>query len=386
VKEVPEMTQNSSDQNDYPVLLGSAVLPIGEHWETSIRDLGGRAIRLALADAGNPKPDAVYIGNAYASVLSHQANLGALLTEYAGLEGVESCTFEAAGASGAAAFRAACQAVQSGMIDVAVVLGVEKITECEDSQAAQIANLELNYEFETSQGLTTVMQAALIAQNYLHTYGLDRSVFKSVAVNSFLNAAGNPNAMIRSMTEARYQAQGMLADPLGVFDFAMLADGAAAIVLTRAALVPAEKRDGLIRVCGSAGAIAPLSLHDRPDLIHWSAAAQSAASALRRAGLRLANIDLFEIWDGSVIDAVLALESIGVCKPGHGWQVDPVRLNLTGGCLGRGNPVGASGVYQLAEISTLLKKEKLENGTPQKALVQAIAGCGATAITHILAS
>ena len=378
------MNANTETHRSRPLIIGTGALPVGEHWGLSIREIAGRAVRLALADAGNPVPDAIYIGNAFGTILSHQANLGALVSEYAGYPGIESCTFEAAGASGAAAFRAACQAVQSGYVDVAVALGLEKVTECEDSQAAEIANLELNYEFETSQGLTTPMQAALIAQHYLHTYGLDRDVFQRVAMNSFRNAAENPHAMFRSMNEQRYESQLIKSEPLGVYDLAMLADGAAAIVVTREELVPEEERSSLIRVTGSASAIAPLSLHDRHDLLLWSAVSQSAAGALRQADLRLAKIDLFEIWDATVIDAILSLESMGVCKPGKGWLIDPVRMNQTGGCLGRGNPTGASGVYQLVETAGILMKEKQEKGTSQKALVQAVAGCGATAITHIL--
>ncbi|HOG61058.1 MAG TPA: beta-ketoacyl synthase N-terminal-like domain-containing protein [Flexilinea sp.] len=377
---------NRIDHRQRPVILGTGILPIGQHWEISLRQLGGRAVRMALQDAGNPKPDAIYIGNGLGTILSHQANLGALIPEFAGYPGIESCTFEAAGASGAAAFQAACFAVESGYVDVAVALGVEKITECEDRTAEAAMNLALNYEFESSQGLTVKTEAALIAQRYLYEWHLKREIFQNVALNSYQNARGNLNAFARNIDEKAYQKQPMISGPLGLYDIAAQNDGAAAVVLTREELVPAEEQDRLIIVSGSGNAIASLALHDRHDFLHWSAAGQSAATALRQADLYLSDIDIFEIWDGTVMDVILSLESIGICQEGKGWQIDSLPLNVTGGCLGRGNPLGASGMYQIAEIARFLQTQKSKDRIHRNALIQAIGGYGATAITHILRS
>ncbi len=377
---------NRIDHRQQPVILGTGILPIGQHWEISLRQLGGRAVRMALQDAGNPKPDAIYIGNGLGTILSHQANLGALIPEFAGYPGIESCTFEAAGASGAAAFQAACFAVESGYVDVAVALGVEKITECEDRAAEAAMNLALNYEFESSQGSTVKTEAALIAQRYLYEWHLNREIFQKVALNSYQNARENPNAFARNIDEKTYQKQPLISAPLGLYDIAVQNDGAAAIVLTREELVPAEERDRLITVSGSGNAVASLALHDRHDLLYWSAVAQSAAAALRQADLKLSDIDTFEIWDGTVMDVILSLESIGICQEGKGWQIDSLPLNVTGGCLGRGNPLGASGMYQIAEIARFLQTQKSKDRIHRNALIQAIGGYGATAITHILRS
>lgn len=364
------------------------MLPVGEHWDLSLRTLGARAVRKALADSGNLQPDAIYIGNGLANILSHQANLGALISDEAGFPGIESCTFEAAGASGAAAFRAACMAVQSGLVDIAVALGVEKITECDGSTAQAAQDLILNYEFEGTNGLTVSAGAAIIAQRYLSEYHLDRSVFQNIALQSYQHAQGNPYAMYRNgITEAIYQKQPMKNHPLGLFDVSSLADGAAALVVTREELIPEESRDDMIRVLGSANAIAPLSLHDRHQLLQYRAASQSAASALRKAGLSLSNMDLLEIWDAHAIDVVLAMEAIGLAIEGEGWQTDMTTLSSMGGCLGRGNPLGASSAYQLVETVLQMRGEagacQIGN-LPKTAFVQSLGGLGSTAITHIL--
>ncbi len=364
------------------------MLPVGEHWDTSIRTLGAKAVRLALADSGNLNPDAIYIGNGLANILSHQANLGALISEQSGYPGIESCTFEAAGASGAAAFRAACMAVQSGYVEVAVTLGVEKIAECDGTTASAAQDLMLNYEFEGSFGLTAAAQAALLAQRYISEYGLQKNIFQNISLQAYNHACGNPNAMFRQgLSEGTYQKQAVKNDPLRLYDIASLADGAAALVVTREELVPSECREKVIRVLGSANAIAPLSLHDRRQMLQYSAATQSAATALRKAGMSLEDIDLFELWDAYGIDTALSLEAIGIAQPGKGWQTNKLQLSSMGGCLGRGNPLGASSAYQLVETVLQLRGEAgacQVDKLPKTALVQALGGLGSTAVTHIL--
>jgi len=108
------------------VIAGIGQIPVGEHWEMSLRTMATKAIRAALKDSGGLTPDAMYIGNLLSPVGLHQANLGALLTESAGLSGIEGITVEAAEASAAGAFHVAYTAICSGMVDTALVVGVEK--------------------------------------------------------------------------------------------------------------------------------------------------------------------------------------------------------------------------------------------------------------------
>src|SRR5512136_86344 len=111
------------------VIAGIGQIPVGEHWEKPLRTLANDAIQLAMADSGGLKPQALYVGNALATNLSHQAHLGAILADFAGLTGIEAAAFEAGGASGGAALRQGYLAVASGMVEVALVIGVEKFTD-----------------------------------------------------------------------------------------------------------------------------------------------------------------------------------------------------------------------------------------------------------------
>ena len=102
------------------IIAGIGLYPVGEHWDISLRKMGARAVRAAIADSGGLQPQGLFVGNAFASILSHQSNLAALIADEAGLTGVEACAFEAAGASGGAAVRAAYLAVKSGFLDCAI--------------------------------------------------------------------------------------------------------------------------------------------------------------------------------------------------------------------------------------------------------------------------
>src|SRR5690606_25033765 len=97
-------------------IIGIGRTPVGEHWDIGLRVLASQAIHAALADAGMPEVDALYLGNAYGATASSQLHLGALVADYAGLKGIETYTTEAAEASGAAALRTAYLAVKSGEV------------------------------------------------------------------------------------------------------------------------------------------------------------------------------------------------------------------------------------------------------------------------------
>ena len=139
-----------------------------------------RAIQAARQDAGGLRPQALYIGNFLAPMLSHQSNLGALLAEWSGLEGIEAYTIEAAGASGGAAFRQGYLAVASGMVDVAMVVGVEKYNDPIGPQLEAALAQTGDYDYEMVQGMTPVTQAAMLMQRYLHEYNVPRPAFGEI--------------------------------------------------------------------------------------------------------------------------------------------------------------------------------------------------------------
>lgn len=364
-------------------------MPVGEHWTQTLRSLGAGAVCGAIGDCGRLSPQALYIGSTFAPILSHQTNLGPLIAESCGLEGIETFTVEAAGASGAAAFRAAYMAVSSGFCDAALALGLEKVTDNTGSKATETQDLMLNYEYETTAGLTLTAGAALLSQRYLTEFGLDRGVLDCFSLSAYGQACGNPNALYHlRLNDEKLKGQTLSAPPLGMYDCAALADGAAALLLTREDRLPKSYNHIPVRILGSSCATAPLSLHDRLNLLDYEACAESAARVFHTSQVGWDQIDLWELWDAFSIDAILAKEAIGLTRRGEGWTADGRFSCCMGGNLGRGNPLGASSAYQLAEAALQLRGEAggCQINGAQTAFVQAVGGLGATAISHILSA
>ncbi len=378
------------------VISGIGAMPVGEQWGQSLRDLGAEAILAAILDAGGVRPQALYIGNLLASTLSHQSNLGALLTDYAGLDGIEAFTVEAGEASGAAAFRQGYLAVQSGYVDNVLVLGIEKITDVTDGLEETLAQV-LDYDYEAVHGLTRESIAGLLMQRYLHDYHLPADALMGFPMLAHRNAVGNPLALYRKTIRAEsYRNAPMLSAPLSLFDAAPLADGAAAVMLTRSDLLPVGLPHVPVRVLGSSSVIDTLSLHDRDNPLAFHAAQYSMEGACRQAGLLPGDVDLFELDDAFSIYAALSLEAAGLAERGQGWKFVPMLegqvqtpslpLLTFGGGKARGYPVAANGMYQIIEATQQLRGTAGVNQVPNacKALVQSLGGAAATAVTHVL--
>jgi acetyl-CoA C-acetyltransferase len=216
------------------IIAGIGQTDVGEHWSVGLRDLALAAIEEAVRDAQGLRPQAIYVGNMLAPNLSNQAHLGALLADYAGLVGIEAATVEAAGASGGAALRQGYLAVASGLIDVALVVGVEKFTDRIGPQVEAAVATAGDSDFEAVQGLTPTSQAAMLMRRYQHDHDVPPHGFAGFALTAHRNGVGNPHAMFRRAIDPETYARApLLSEPLNQYDIAPSADGAAAIVLTR---------------------------------------------------------------------------------------------------------------------------------------------------------
>lgn len=380
-------------------IVGIGQTPVGEHWEASLRTLAADAVHAALDDAGlgesSDSIEALYIGNAYGATVSTQAQLGALVADQAGLRGAEAYVTEAGDASGAAALRTGFLAVASGAVETAIVVGVEKSTDMVGTARTRARGVSLDADYEAIHGATLPALAAMLMRRYMHEYGVELSAFENFSINAHANGALNGNAMFRNRIKPGSFAKApMIADPVSLFDNAPDADGAAALVLTsveRAAdLVPQP-----VRITGSAAATDTLALHDRPNLLTLAAVGLSTQKAFAQANLTPDDVSLFELHDGFTILSALTLEAAGFAAPGEGWKwaVDN-RIGLTGalplctfgGLKARGNPVGATGVYQAVEAALQLRGAAGANqvANARTALIQNMGGLGSTVITHIL--
>ena len=377
------------------VIAGIGQVPVGEHYTASLRGLALDAIELALRDAGGLRPDTLYVANMLAPVISKQAHLGALIADFAGMVGIEAATIEAGGASGGAALRMGYLAITAGQADAALVVGVEKITDQlgPGSEASQMLSVDSDYE--AVQGMTPVSQAAILMRRYLHEHRPPRAAFGGFPRVAHANAVSNPFAMYRSALSAEaYDQASIASDPLNMFDVAPVADGAAAVILTRRELLP-ETSHPLVRISGSSQVSGRLALHDREDILDLEPARLSVERACRQAGIRPGDVDLFELYDSSSIIAALSLEAAGFAPRGQGWRLaqdDQLGLNgllpiaTFGGLKARGNPGGATGLYQAVEAVLQLRSEAGKNQVLNagRALIQCLGGPAANAVTHVL--
>lgn len=376
-------------------IIGIGQTDVREHWETSIRHLAWYAIEAALDDAHIHDIDAIYVGNMLAGQLSNQNHLGALVADFAGLRGAEAMTVEAADASGGAALRQGILAVQSGLIDTALVVGVEKVTDETGSPILAALATALDADYEVIHGQTLSGAAALLMRRYMHAYGLQLADFAGFSVNAHANAAGNPRAMFRNRIKPEgFATAPMVADPVSLFDEAPAGDGAAAVLLTRADLA-GDMVAQPVRVTASALATDTLALHDRRDLLWLPAAELSAKRALTAAGITPDDIDVFELHDSFTVMAALSLEAVGFAARGKGWELardgqikrdGRIPISTFGGLKARGNPIGATGVYQIVELVQQLRGKAGDCQVPgaRIGMAQNLGGTGATAVTHIL--
>ncbi len=378
------------------VIAGIGQTPVGEHWVRSLRNLAFDAIQAALKDSGGLKPQALFVGNMLAPNLSNQAHLGALIADCTNLTDIEAVTVEASGASGGAALRQGYLAIASGMVDVALVVGVEKFTDKIGAEVEEATATENDADFESIHGMTITAQAALLMKRYMHENDVPENGFAGFAINAHSNGVANKNAAFRKAIKAEtYAKSEMVSDPLKVFDMAPHLDGAAALVLTRRELVPSSRQSQLVKIAGSAGSSDTLALHDRKDMLHFDTAQISANKAMKQAGIELNQINFFEYHDVFNIYAALQLEAVGFAIKGQGWKLaengeiglrGKIPCATMGGMKARGFAGGASGVYQAIEAVTQLQGQAEANqiAGAKFGLIQSLGGPASTAISHVL--
>jgi len=386
-------------------VIGIGQTPVGELWDMGIRDLGAQALRAAyrdsrLANYGIEKPDALYVTNMLASQLNQQSHLGALFASELGWSGIEASSVEAACASGGAGFQAGVRAVASGMQDIVAVVGVEKMTETSSEETTLGLATASDAEYEVAHGVTFVALNALMMQRYMHQYGIPHDAFAAFPINAHHNAVNNPNAMFRkAIDQSVYDNSPMIAPPINLFDSSPMSDGAAAAII-----VPLDMANDMssrfdmtpVEVIASSNATDTISLHSRTDPLGLQAVRISAERAYHQAGVAPQDIDVFEVHDAFSSMAALSLEASGFAEAGCAvymaqdgvYALDgDTAICTMGGLKARGHPVGATGMYEIADVVTQLRGQAGANQVQGASLgmAQNIGGTGATVVTHIFA-
>jgi acetyl-CoA C-acetyltransferase len=377
-------------------VLGIGQTKVEEQWDKSLRELAGDAVLMAMHDAGVTSAEALFVGNMMSGAANHQQHLGSYIADWVGLRHAEALHIEAACGSGSAAFRSAVIAVASGAMDIAVAVGVEKMTDSPAGEITAELATAADYDWEASQGLSFVALNALIMRQYMHEYGWQREHFAPFSVNAHANGVHNPYARFQDpITDTAYKKAPLIADPINLLDASPMGDGAAAAVIVPVEMLRKVGGGKIIRVVGSAAATDTISIQHRRDPLWLSAAERSARQAYDQAGVTPADIDLFEAHDAFTIMAALSLEASGFAERGQGprlaleGEIRPdgrIPIATRGGLKARGHPVGATGMYQLVEVVQQLRGEAAGSQVEgvRIGMAQNIGGSGSNILTHIL--
>ncbi|HKZ48026.1 MAG TPA: thiolase domain-containing protein [Thermoplasmata archaeon] len=323
-------------------------------------------------------------------------NLAALVGEHARIPGIPARRVEDACASSGFAFRDAYLAVKSGQVEVALAGGVEVMNDVPPTRQRYWLGVSGDTEWERLAGLTFPGVYAMMAVRHMHEFGTTREQLAAVAVKNHRNGARNPNAQFRKeITVEDALRSPSVAYPFTLYDCCATTDGATAVVLASADRAK-EFTDTPVWVLGSGAATDRLALHDRETLTALDATRRAASDALRRADVRLKDIDVAELHDCFTIAEILALEDIGWCPKGQGGPFTErgataldgqVAVNPSGGLKAKGHPLGATGTAQVYEIFRQLRGEGegRQRADAEIGLTHNVGGSGATCAVHIFA-
>ena len=338
-------------------ITGIGIHPFGRFDGVTVTDMGVAAVRGALADAGNPRFEAAFCATVYSGVAAGHKVLGAL-----GLTGVPIVNVEAGCASGGAALMLAANAVANGQYETVLVFGMEKMPK-------GIIRSSFFEPWREQGGLAvTPAYFALRAQRVMRESGVTKEHLARVVVKNRANGANNPNAMYQSATTAEdVLASRVVCEPLHLHMLCSPNEGAAAVVVQRA-----HDGSGGVRFAGGAlrshlpgsvlGEATPMSGVDDVDIKPPSMLA--AEAAYEEAGLGPEDLDVVECQDTDAARELLGYEELHLCERGGSAALlesgateagGKLPVNPSGGLLAKGEPLGASSLGQVVELTQQLR-------------------------------
>lgn len=336
-------------------VLGVGMIPFGKYPSKSIVDLAWPAVKAAIKDAGVAPADieAAYCGTVFSGMMSGQRILARL-----GLSGIPITNIENACSSSSTAFRQAVVAIESGACDVALVIGVEKLTKFGGG------TLPLEEEdWEVSQGMVMPALYAMRANRYMHDFGLTLEQLCMVSVKNRKHGALNEDAQMRKpVTLEEVLKSRPIADPFTLLQCCPTGDGAAAVVLC-SSRVAKQYRSDAIKVVASDLTSGRYTNGFR-DMTIPEITVRGAKEAYEEAGLGPEDIDVAEVHDAFSIAEILYYEAFGFCGRGEGGKMlergetalgGRLPVNPSGGLLAKGHPIGATGAAQIVEIVRQLR-------------------------------
>jgi acetyl-CoA C-acetyltransferase len=343
----------------------------------------------------DPKKDikAMFVGQMGESY-EHQGHTGATMADWAGVLHIPATRTEAACASSGVALSAGIQAVLSGLYDVVMVGGVEKMTHRTTPEVTEYLAMASDYPFEQWHGITFPGLFALMATAHMHNYGTTEQHLAMVAVKNHYHGSLNPKAHIqKEITLEAALSSRTIAWPLKLYDCSLITDGASCVILTKPELAK-KFTDTPLHIVGSGQASDTIGMYERERFTSLMAAKLAAEKAYEMADVKPGDIDVAEVHDCFTIAEIIAYEDLGFCKTGEGGRFvergdtklgGRIPVNTSGGLKAKGHPVGATGTGQAYEMFLQLtgQADKRQVKDAEIGLTHNVGGSGATAAVHI---
>ncbi|OGF67022.1 MAG: acetyl-CoA acetyltransferase [Candidatus Fischerbacteria bacterium RBG_13_37_8] len=377
-------------------IIGAGMAKWGELWEKSLRDIFVESALLAIDDAGVDKIDSMYIGCMSSGLFVGQEHLASLLTDYLGLGPVPATRVESACASGGAAVRAGFIEVASGISDIVLVGGIEKMLDVSGDGATFALATAADQEYEVFNGVTFPGLYAMMAVAHMEKYGTTRKQLAHVAVKNHHNGSMNPLSQFpQKITIEDVISSVMVADPLRILDCSPITDGAAALILCPVELAKKICKKPVIKIIGSGHSTDTIALHSREILCELGSTQRAAEKAYKMANKKPEDIQLAEVHDCFTIAEICVIEALGFVEKGKGGKATEdgltalggkIPVNTSGGLKSKGHPVGATGVAQVVEIAKQLRGEagKRQVQNARVGLTQNMGGSGGSSLVHIM--
>jgi acetyl-CoA C-acetyltransferase len=333
--------------------------------DASLRELAFEAVRACLEDAGMPLADVESMVVSVASdELSFALQPSAQVSDYLGFHPRPSFRVEGACASGSMAVRTGWMNIASGLADLVLVVGAEKMTEVSTAVATDVLGRAGDFLWEYPFGMTFPGYYAMIARAHMARYGTTEEQLAAVAVKNHHYGAMNPYAHLRKeISLEKAMSSFVVADPLKLYDCCLISDGAAAVLLASEEKIRQLAADA-VWLRGLGLGTGSLGLSDRSDLTTLEATVEAARQAYGMAGIGPEDVDVAVVHDCFTIAEVVAYEDLGFCPRGEGgrWVEEgqssiggSLPVNVDGGLKSKGHPIGTTGVAMAAEIVKQLR-------------------------------
>jgi acetyl-CoA C-acetyltransferase len=365
--------------------------------EATWKDLAQEAGKATFDDVDGITPDDVdglFVGAVQPERFAFQSHVAPMAAELLGVDADMISRTELACASGQAALRYAWLAIAAGQLDVALVLGVEKMHLGDDYTAETQASMTnvLDREFDGVNGLNAPSFFSMFAQRHMHEYGTTREQLAQVSAKNKTHAANNPYAQFQDAVDVDEVLDSYpVAPPLCLLDCSGITDGAAGLLLVSEERAR-EVTDTAAYVTGSGQSCkASNSINNLPSFSAWPQATCAAEDAYEQAGIDdpVAELDVAEVHDCFSISEIIEYEDLGWVQKGDGGQFvadgrsaldGDIAVNPRGGLLGCGHPLGATGVSQALEVYKQFAGEvataRQVPDSPETALVHNLSGSG----------